>query len=132
METTKTAAEKLAERKARLLELHKKRQEARTDNHQEVVAEDARKKLPKNWEARKRQAEWILADDKARSEAQAAGKDYERLKLLEVSAVDADRIEKKQRRKDNPDLGFSTYEAQTARQYTKTTSKNINKNSRTC
>jgi len=40
METTKTAAEKLAERKARLLELHKKRQEARTDNHQEVVAEE--------------------------------------------------------------------------------------------
>ncbi|KAH8390152.1 hypothetical protein KR200_008284 [Drosophila serrata] len=119
MDTTKSAAEKLAERKARLLDLHKKRQEARTDNHQEVVAEDARKKLPKNWEARKRQAEWILADDKARADAQAAGKDYERLKLLEVSAVDAERIEKKKKRKDNPDLGFSTYEAQTARQYTR-------------
>ncbi|EDW74734.1 pre-mRNA-splicing factor Syf2 [Drosophila tropicalis] len=113
----KSAAEKLADRKARLLNLHKKRQEARTDNHQEVVAEDARKKLPNNWEARKRQAEWLLADDKARADAQAAGQDYERLKLLEVSAIDAERIEKKQRRKDNPDLGFSTYEAQTARQY---------------
>ncbi|KAH8280341.1 hypothetical protein KR018_002920 [Drosophila ironensis] len=119
MEKSKSAAEKLAERKARLLDLHKKRQEARTDNHQEVVAEDARKKLPKNWEARKRQAEWLLADEQAREAAKAAGKDYERLKLLNVAAVDADRIEKKQKRKDNPDLGFSTYEAQTARQYTR-------------
>ncbi|KAH8413780.1 hypothetical protein KR222_008086 [Zaprionus bogoriensis] len=117
METTKSSSEKLAERKARLLNLHKQRQEARTQNHQEVVAEDARKKLPCNWEARKRQAEWLLADDQARAEAQSAGKDYERLKLLEVSAADADRIEKKKKRKDNPDLGFSTYEAQTARQY---------------
>ncbi|XP_023171739.1 pre-mRNA-splicing factor Syf2 [Drosophila hydei] len=117
MEKTTTASEKLAERKARLLELHKQRQEARTQNHQEVVAEDARKKLPSNWEARKRQAEWLLADDKARAEAKAAGKDYERLQLLQVSAIDAERIEKKKIRKDNPDLGFSTYEAQTARQY---------------
>lgn len=117
MEAPKSASEKLAERKERLLLLHKQRQEARTQNHQEVVAEDARKKLPSNWEARKRQAEWLLADDKARAEAQSNGKDYERLKLLEVSAVDAERIEKKKKRKDNPDLGFSTYEAQTARQY---------------
>ncbi|KAM8711677.1 hypothetical protein ACLKA7_012223 [Drosophila subpalustris] len=117
MENAKSASEKLAERKKRLHDLHKKRQEARTQNHQEVVAEDARKKLPSNWEARKRQAEWLLADDKARAEAEAAGKDYERMKLLDVSAVDAERIEKKKKRKDNPDLGFSTYEAQTARQY---------------
>ncbi|EDW61244.1 pre-mRNA-splicing factor Syf2 [Drosophila virilis] len=117
METSKSASDKLAERKARLLELHKQRQEARTQNHQEVVAEDARKNLPSNWEARKRQAEWLLADDKARADAEAAGKDYERLQLLKVSAIDAERIEKKKKRKDNPDLGFSTYEAQTARQY---------------
>ncbi|XP_034476022.1 pre-mRNA-splicing factor Syf2 [Drosophila innubila] len=117
MEKAKTASEKLAERKARLHDLHKQRQEARTQNHQEVVAEDARKKLPSNWEARKRQAEWLLADDKARAEAESTGKDYERMKLLDVSAVDAERIEKKKKRKDNPDLGFSTFEAQTARQY---------------
>ncbi|XP_037949463.1 pre-mRNA-splicing factor Syf2 [Teleopsis dalmanni] len=118
METNNTAAEKLAERKERLRNLHKLRQNARTENHQEVVAEDARKKLPNNWEARKRQADWIIADEKARTEAKAAGKDYERLKLLEVSAVDAERIEKKKRKK-NPDLGFSTYEAQTARQHSR-------------
>ncbi|XP_067627935.1 pre-mRNA-splicing factor Syf2 [Eurosta solidaginis] len=112
----KTPAEKLVERKERLRELHKQRQEARTQNHQEVIAEDARKKLPNNWEARKRQAEWLLAEEKAREEAKQQGKDYERLKLLAVSATDAERIEKKKRKK-NPDLGFSTYEAQTARQY---------------
>lgn len=116
MESEKTAAQKLAERKERLRNLHKLRQEARTHNHQEVVAEDARKKLPNNWEARKRQADWIVADDKAREEAKAQGQDYDRLKLLEVSAVDAEKIEKK-KKKHNPDLGFSTFEAQTARQY---------------
>lgn len=116
MDKEKTAAEKLAERKERLRNLHKLRQEARTHNHQEVVAEDARKKLPNNWEARKRQADWILADEKAREQAKAEGKDYDRLKLLEVSAIDAEKIEKKKKKK-NPDLGFSTFEAQTARQY---------------
>ncbi|XP_005176996.2 pre-mRNA-splicing factor Syf2 [Musca domestica] len=116
METEKTAAQKLAERKERLRNLHKLRQEARTHNHQEVVAEDARKKLPNNWEARKRQADWIVADEKAREEAKAKGLDYDRLKLLDVSAIDAEKIEKK-KKKQNPDLGFSTFEAQTARQY---------------
>ncbi|XP_061398045.1 pre-mRNA-splicing factor Syf2-like, partial [Musca vetustissima] len=101
METEKTAAQKLAERKERLRNLHKLRQEARTHNHQEVIAEDARKKLPNNWEARKRQADWILADEKAREEAKAKGLDYDRLKLLEVSAIDAEKIEKK-KKKQNP------------------------------
>ncbi|XP_065367672.1 pre-mRNA-splicing factor Syf2 [Calliphora vicina] len=118
MEKEKSAAEKLAERKERLRSLHKLRQEARTNNHQEVVAEDARKKLPNNWEARKRQADWLIADEKAREEAKAEGKDYDRLKLLEVSAIDAEKIEKKKKKK-NPDLGFSTFEAQTARQHSR-------------
>ncbi|CAD7089087.1 unnamed protein product [Hermetia illucens] len=116
MEPTKISAEKHQERLERLRNLHKLRNEARTQNHQEVIAEDARKKLPNNWESRKRQADWILADEKARKEAEAEGKDYDRLKLLEISAVDAERIEKKKKKK-NPDLGFSSYESQTARQY---------------
>lgn len=118
MDKDKTAAEKLAERKERLRSLHKLRQEARTHNHHEVIAEDARKKLPNNWEARKRQADWLVADEKAREAAKAEGKDYDRLKLLEVSAIDAEKIEKKKKKK-NPDLGFSTFEAQTARQYSR-------------
>lgn len=36
-------------------------------NYQEVVEEDRRKKLPSNWEARQRRAEWELEDHKARS-----------------------------------------------------------------
>lgn len=43
--------------------------EARQLNHKEVVEEDKRNKLPANWEARKRRAEWILDDEKNREEA---------------------------------------------------------------
>ncbi|XP_055912949.1 pre-mRNA-splicing factor Syf2 [Eupeodes corollae] len=114
--TEKSAAEKLIERKERLRKLHNLRQQARTENHQEVIAEDARNKLPKNWESRKRQADWIVSDAHAREAAEAEGKDYDRMKMLEVSAIDATRIEKKKQKK-NPDGGFSTFEAQTARQY---------------
>ncbi|PSN34473.1 Pre-mRNA-splicing factor Syf2 [Blattella germanica] len=55
--------EKQAERMKRLRDLHIKRNEARQMNHQEVVEEDKRNKLPSNWEARKRQAEWVLDDE---------------------------------------------------------------------
>ena len=44
--------------------------EARQMNHQEVVEEDKRNKLPPNWEARKRQAEWILNDEAKRKKAE--------------------------------------------------------------
>jgi hypothetical protein len=40
-------------------------------NPQEVVEEDKRNKLPPNWEARKRQAEWVLEDERKRREAEA-------------------------------------------------------------
>jgi len=96
--------------------LHKLRNEARVQNHQEVIAEDARNKLPKNWESRKRQADWILEDEKARTAAEADGEDYDRLKLLDISAIDAEKIERKKKKK-NPDIGFASYESQTARQY---------------
>lgn len=91
---------------------------ARKQNHAEVVAEDARKKLPANWEARQRQAEWLVEDEKGRAEAAEKGLDYDRVKLLSVTAVEAANMEKKKKKK-NPDVGFSDYEAQTARQYTR-------------
>lgn len=37
--------------------------EARKLNHQEVVEEDKRLKLPSNWEAKKARLEWELAKD---------------------------------------------------------------------
>lgn len=116
MEVEKSAAEKRQERMDRLKKLHCARNEARQHNHSEVVAEDARKKLPTNWETRKRQADWLIADEKARETAVSNGQDYERVKLLSVSAIEAANIEKK-KNKRNPDVGFSDYEAQTARQY---------------
>ena len=72
--------------------------------------------MPANWETRKRQADWLVADENARELATSKGQNYDRVKLLNVSAVEAANIEKKKRKK-NPDVGFSDYEAQTARQY---------------
>lgn len=115
-EKPKTFAEKQAERMKRLRNLHTLRNEARSQNHQEVVAEDARNKLPANWESRKRQAEWLLNDQKARKEAAEKGLDYDRVKLLNVSAIEAEKMERKKKKK-NPDQGFSDFEAATVRQY---------------
>lgn len=109
-------AEKQADRMKKLRNLHKARNEARTQNHQEVVAEDARNKLPANWESRKRQAEWLLQDDKARKESEEQNENYDRVKLLNVSAIEAETLERK-RKKKNPDRGFSDFEAATVRQY---------------
>ncbi|KAG7312043.1 pre-mRNA-splicing factor syf2 [Plutella xylostella] len=111
-----TFAEKQAERMKRLKSLHSARNEARTQNHQEVVAEEARNKLPANYDAKKRQAEWLVSDQRSREEAQAQGRDYDRVKLLNISAVEAERLDRKKKKK-NPDQGFSTYEQATIRQY---------------
>lgn len=46
---------------------------ARKFNHAEVIAEDARKKLPANFEARQRQADWLTTNEKGRAEAKAKG-----------------------------------------------------------
>ncbi|KPJ18623.1 Pre-mRNA-splicing factor Syf2 [Papilio machaon] len=111
-----TFAEKQAERMKRLRSLHSARNEARSHNHQEVVAEEARNKLPPNYEAKRRQAEWLLDDQKKREEAAKEGKEYDRVKLLNISATEAERLERKKKKK-NPDQGFSTYEQATVRQY---------------
>lgn len=111
-----TFAERQAERLNRLKKLHNLRNEARTHNHKEVVAEDARNNLPANYESRKRQAEWLLNDQKARKEAEENGQNYDRIKLLNISAIEAENMEKK-RKKKNPDKGFSDFEAATFRQY---------------
>jgi len=104
------------DRLKKLRDLHIKRNEARVNNHQEVVEEDKQMKLPSNWEARQRKADWLLNDDKLRQEAKEKGQDYDRLKLLNMTAMEADAIERKKKRK-NPDPGFSDYEQATARQY---------------
>lgn len=117
MASTSQAKEKLAERMERLKKLHDLRNVARVDNHKATILEDERSKLPKNYESKARQAEWLIQDQKLREEAAAKGLQYERVKNLTTTALEADRIDKLKARKRNPDKGFSDYEAATARQY---------------
>ncbi|XP_046849570.1 pre-mRNA-splicing factor SYF2-like isoform X2 [Xenia sp. Carnegie-2017] len=107
------------ERMRKLKELHLRRNEARKMNYQEVVEEDRRNKLPANWEAKQKRVEWELEDHKARTEAEANGEDYDRLKLLEVTADDADKQDKRKKRKKNTDVGFSDFAAAQERQYSR-------------
>ncbi|XP_055693509.1 pre-mRNA-splicing factor Syf2-like [Lutzomyia longipalpis] len=115
MEKTKeNCADKLKERMERLKKLHDARNQARVQNQQEVIVENNMKKLPANWEARKRKTEWLVAEEAAKDRAAAEGKDYERVKMLGVSVGEAEIALKKKRKGDG---SFSSYEAQTARQY---------------
>ncbi len=114
---TMTAAERMAERRAKLKALTKKRQEARTLNHREVVEEDRRNKEPKNMEARKRRAEYLLQEEEEKARCEREGKDFNRERLRRVQADDAEATERKKRGKINPDVGFSSFEAATARKY---------------
>ena len=100
-----------------MLALTKKRQEAATLNQREVVNEDKRNKEPKNMEQRKRRAEYILAEEEARAQCEREGKDYDRERLRQVGADEADAADKRKRGKINPDKGFSSFEAATARKY---------------
>lgn len=103
-------------RQDRLKELKLRRNEARKLNRAEVVEEDRRSKLPKNWENRKKRAEWELEEIQKRKECEAAGEEYGRVKLLTVSAIDAERKDMAKRKKKDPDIGFSNFEDATIRQ----------------
>jgi len=109
------------DRLKRLRELQMRRNEARKLNHQEVVEEDKRNKLPANHEKKRGRIEWELEDEKKRQEAKVKGVDYERVKALETQADHADSSFRKKQKKTNPDEGFSTYAAATARQYNRLT-----------
>ena len=87
-----TAASRMAERMQKLKSLHAKRTESRQINHAEVIEEDRRAKEPKNMEARKRRAEYLLQEEEFKRKCEAEGKDFEREKMRrkgadEVSAV---------------------------------------------
>jgi len=112
-----TAKEKYAERMKKLRDLHLKRNEARKLNHQEVVEEDRRVKEPKNTDARKRRAEYILKEEALKAECEANGKNWEIEKLRNMAADEAEALEKRKRSKMNPDEGFSSFEQATFRKY---------------
>ena len=99
---------KVNDRLKRLRELKIRRIESKKLNHEEVVEEDRRGKLPKNWENRQMRAEYKLNEIQARKECSAAGRDYDREKLLNVSAADAQRKDVAKKRKKDPDMGFSS------------------------
>jgi len=98
-------------------QLHLKRNEARQLNHQEVVQEDRRNKEPKNMEARKRRAEYVLAEEEEKARCAREGKDFDREQWRRTAADEADQRERKRRQKVDPDQGFSSFEAATARKY---------------
>lgn len=108
---------RMEERMKKLRDLHLKRNEARQLNHAEVVEEDKRAKEPKNMEARKRKAQYLLEEEKLRQKCLAEGKDFDREKLRTLGADVADALDKRKRSKTNPDQGFSTYEEAAFRKY---------------
>jgi len=112
-----TAKEKYAERMKKLRDLHLRRNEGRKLNHQEVVEEDRRAKEPKNMDARKRRAEYILKEEGLKAECEANGKNWEIEKLRNTGADEAEALDKRKKSKMNPDEGFSSFEAATFRKY---------------
>ncbi|XP_004082438.1 pre-mRNA-splicing factor SYF2 [Oryzias latipes] len=119
-QTDSLVSQKREARLRKFRELHFKRNEARKQNHQEVVEEDKRLKLPSNWEAKKARLEWELAENEKKKECAARGEDYNRVKLLEITADDAERWERKKKKK-NPDTGFAGYAEAQFRQYQRLT-----------
>lgn len=88
-------------------------------NHKETAEEDARNKRPANWDAKRKRVEWEEEEDTRRQECEANGDDYDRVKMLELGAEEAERVERKQKSKRNPDGGFANFEQATFRQYTR-------------
>ena len=86
-------------------------------NQAQVVEEDRRSKEPKNMEARRKRAQYILEEEKQRAECEAQGKDFDREKLKQISAEEAEITDRRKRSKMDPDKGFSTYEAAAFRKY---------------
>lgn len=107
----------MSDRAQKLRDLHKKRQEARQLNHAQVIEEDRRSKEPKNMEARRKRAQYILEEEKLRAQCEAEGKDFEREKMKMISADDAEAADRRKRGKQDPDRGFSSFEAAAFRKY---------------
>ncbi|XP_041351711.1 pre-mRNA-splicing factor syf2-like isoform X2 [Gigantopelta aegis] len=104
----------------RLKELELRMNEARKMNHQEVVAEDERKKRPANWEQKRKRMDWEEEAERKKQECKEKGDDYDRVKLLEIGADEAETWDRKKKKK-NPDIGFSDFVQATHRQYQRLT-----------
>lgn len=111
-----SASARLQQRMQRLRGLHERRAESQRLNHRQVVEEDRRNRQPKNHQIRQQWADRKLHEIEKREAAENEGRDYDREKLLSVSAEEAAKWDRLKRRKQNPS-SFSNYEAATARQY---------------
>ncbi len=89
--------------------------EASRLNHQQVVEEHRKSQLPNNWEKKKEWVEWKLNEEEKRVKADEDGIEYDRVKLLDVQADEAERWQRKKDSKKHADPGFSGYDAATAR-----------------
>ncbi|XP_050549796.1 pre-mRNA-splicing factor Syf2-like [Spodoptera frugiperda] len=105
--TSISFAERQENRIKRLRSLRSARKQARINNYQETVAEEARSNLPPN----------SALDKQANSqETEKAEKEHSGVQQLNIlSVAEAERVEFKKRK--NPDEGFSTYEQATVSQY---------------
>lgn len=103
-------------------ELQFRRKESRKLNYQEVVEEDRRAKLPPNYEKKNKWAQYVIEQEEKKQEAAAKGEDYNRVKLLDVTAEDAEKWDRMKKKK-NPDPGFSNYEDAAIRQYNRLSKK---------
>ncbi|CAL1278922.1 unnamed protein product [Larinioides sclopetarius] len=112
----------LKDRLQKFKELQFRRKESRKLNYQEVVEEDRRAKLPPNYEKKNKLAQYIIEQEEKKQEAAAKGEDYNRVKLLDVTAEDAEKWDRMKKKK-NPDPGFSNYEDAAIRQYDRLTKK---------
>ncbi|KAF2362855.1 mRNA splicing factor SYF2 [Trinorchestia longiramus] len=110
------STKKMEEFKNRLAMLRAKRTEAKALNKSEVLEEDRIKNLPKNHAVKQQRLQKELEEEQTRQRMKEQGADYDRERLLTVGADEAERWERKKRKK-NPDVGFSSYEDATARQY---------------
>ncbi|XP_053203820.1 pre-mRNA-splicing factor syf2-like [Panonychus citri] len=111
------AGDKKRARLEKLKELGKKRAEAIRENHQEVVEEYKKSQLPKNWARKQEFVDYKINEEAEREEAKKKGLDYDRVKMLNIQADEAEKSEKRKQAKRNVDPGFSGFEAATARQY---------------
>lgn len=117
-----TSKDSIRDRLKKFKDLQFRRKESRKLNYQEVVEEDRRSKLPSNHDTKNKWAQYLIDQEEKKQEAAAKGVDYNRVKLLDVTAEDAEKWERLKKKK-NPDPGFSNYEDAAVRQYERLTKK---------
>jgi pre-mRNA-splicing factor SYF2 len=110
---------RLAEQKAKLLELSQKRKESQALNRKDVHLNDTKKELNMTQKMKRKRAEAEKLLEK--QEVEAEGNDWQRHENLKYSIDDVERWEAKQEAKrEMQDKGFTDYAQIAAKKYRKT------------